>query len=234
MFVYELQVAHANDAILGRWKTVDTLTRHQDYVEHIASPTFAWEFGTMVRVQRTYGHPSTLYLGAYNDSECINLMIGSEAYDRNPWSCNSKNLIEFWQGRTNGTFMLDDIRYVVSQQRLADCACALVDLLGSPRGKFAVHRDCLSLIREGGVDNARLVISRLRDDNDETSRMIVYAASIFTDPYYQALASDISRIIFTTLQQQRAISEADAQELIAEAVYQSIPFLEIVRGYITP
>lgn len=87
---YLVEIAHANDVILNKWKIVDTLDDLSSIQDIIASPHFEWEHTTVIRVRRSDGQYT--YTGIYGDSACIDVGPQSDFIKNNPWRFNGNNM----------------------------------------------------------------------------------------------------------------------------------------------
>lgn len=127
-----LEICHANDVASGKWKVVDH--NISSLKDHLASPSFEWSIGTVVRAREG---DEIHYVGAYNAHECVDLSNDSRIMKRADWES---------AGRSNKPVPSED--FVTS---LLDCVDpeALIYVLAEffPKSKiYKMMKHCLDLI----------------------------------------------------------------------------------------
>lgn len=113
-------VADASEVLENNWRVAEKM--ESDFEEHLQSPSFDWCEGTVVRV---VDGQFTIYLGAYNETECVNIGAGSDIMESiNP--IDSMSLVEFWSKDDNAMWLIQAATQLVSEDLVIRALAALI------------------------------------------------------------------------------------------------------------
>lgn len=238
---YIIEITHANDVVSNIWKTVDRLESIEQIQDYIASPSFEWSAGTVVRVVGDeYGilH-NTL---AYNDRECVDVSYNSDAYKKSKWTYSGierellgRSIPSQWVHCSHAGLMFSGIFCVSPLKTKIDALCACGDLvMPYVRKNKEKCQALLNTVRRYG--NGEVLMSSVADARkgvgvDMLEEVILGLSYQDThSEYYEFLnfPEIVARELWTRTRQPMALG----QKLMADEIRRQVPFLPVLMGYI--
>lgn len=121
-----IEICHPSEAVDFKWKKVEVVSvpykENKEIVvdlckEHLSSPTFEWERGTLVRVTSMI----ILYTGVFSDTHCIDLGPDSVVMHTYRWEydercirqCHNRDFVTNWFKCSNALWMLHAARKIL-------------------------------------------------------------------------------------------------------------------------
>lgn len=120
---YRIEICHANDLIKDDWRTVDFVSDLSDLPQHLASPSFEWSPGLLVRCHS--------YVGIFGTEVCVDVSVRSQVMRDQLFALMgpTKKLTkvysypEVWLKCTNGSDLAEGISPYVPRKLLIHAIC---------------------------------------------------------------------------------------------------------------
>lgn len=105
---HKIYIAHPNDIVDNAWREVGQAASIEDAMDHLASPTFEWSYGTLARI--ALGQDS-VYSGAYTHTDFVAI---------------EDKIFNLWQTSLNATKILTSLQSKLSERMMARLGCVCI------------------------------------------------------------------------------------------------------------
>lgn len=145
-----IQIAHPNDIVDCRWKTVDQFEDKNDFIHHLTSPNFEMFAGLVVNA---FTPTESIYTGILSEQlEWVNVSPQSNVFERYPWDygyngddakhfVSDKSWPSAWVFSQDASWMAQAAGHVLTRQQMVPptvaCVKAIMHTLDDRRKEWA-------------------------------------------------------------------------------------------------